>query len=164
MSRSARETKRRPIVCALAVLGLACSAGPKMRVPEAMDVAPPQPLVLSVAAPSGEATPSVAGGAPQVLQIEISRIDNPSHQAFTIAISLVSPPSPAAPASVGSVAPYPPDQPSRLMLLLPPAVQAAIAAGAPPPRFRLVLQPVATDRALIAPLQVTVALRSLGPG
>jgi hypothetical protein len=93
------------------------------------------------------------------LQVQVTQIDNPSRQAFTIVVSLVVPPL-----AVGAIAPYPPDQPSRLTLLLPPAVQAAIVAGQTPPRFRLSLQPVATDRPLVAPLQVAVALPALGPG
>jgi hypothetical protein len=152
----------------LAVLGLACSAGPKAKVSEAMDVAAAQLLVLSVQAPSGDARPAAVTGAPQVLQIEISQIDNPSRQAFAIAVSSIAPSGAGAEsrslAPVGSVAPYPADQPSLLTLLVPPAVQSAIAGSPAPPRFRLMLQPVATDRALVAPLQVTVALRSLGPG
>ena len=158
MNRSARETTGRPVIIlgALAVFGFACSAGPKMRPPEAMDVAPPQPLILSVAVPSGEATPSVAG-APQLLQIELAQIDNPSRQAFAIAVFLGSAP-------VGTVAPYPPDQPGRLSLLVPPAVQSAIAANQVPPRFRLVLQPAANDHPLLAPLQISVSRLALGPG
>jgi hypothetical protein len=117
------------------------------------------PLVLSVQAPSGEVTPAAASGAPQTLQVLVSQIDNPSLQAFTIAVSLVASP----PMTVGSVAPYPADQPSRLTLLVPAAVQAAIAAGQAP-RFRLELQPVATDRSLVAPLEVMVTLPTLGPG
>jgi hypothetical protein len=154
---------RRPniLLGALAVLGLACSAGPKMRVPESMDVAPSQPLVLSVAAPSGETTPSTVTGAPQLLQIEIAQIDNPSRQAFTIAVSYVSS---SAAAVVGTVAPYPPDQTGRLSLLVPPAVQLAIAANQAPPRFRLALQPAATDRPLQPPLQISVSRLALGPG
>ena len=152
----------------LAALGLACSAGPKAKVSEAMDVAPAQLLVLSIQAPSGDARPAANTGAPQVLQIEVTQIDNPSHQAFTVAVFSIASSGAGADnrslAPVGAVAPYPPDQPSRLTLLVPPAVQAAIAASPSPPRFRLLLQPVATDRSLVAPLQVTVALLSLGPG
>jgi hypothetical protein len=165
MNRSARESKGRFVLGALAVLGLACSAGPKMRVPEAMDVTPPQPLVLSAAAPSGEATPSLAGGAPQSLQIDIAHIDNPSRQAFTIAVFLVSPsPSSSLPVPIGALAPYPADQAGPLSLLVPPAVQSAITANRAPPRFRLVLLPAEADHALLAPLQVTVARLALGPG
>jgi hypothetical protein len=148
----------------LVVLGLACSASPRAKVVEAMDVAPAQLLVLSVQAPSGEGTPAAVTGAPQVLQVDVTQIDNPSHQAFTIAVFFVSPSPAPAQTPVGAVAPFPPDQPGRLSLLVPPAVQAAIAASPAPARFRLVLQPVATDRSLVAPLQATVALRSLGPG
>lgn len=159
MNRSARETNRRPIILvgALSVLGMACSAGPKMRVTESMDVAPSQPLVLSAAAPSGEAPPSAITGAPQLLQIEIAEIDNPSRQAFAIAVFFGS-------ASVGTVTPYPPDQAGRLSLLVPPAVEAAIAANQAPPRFRLVLQPAATDHPLLAPLQISISRLALGPG
>ena len=156
MNRSARDTKRWPVVGALAVLGLACSAGPKMRIPEAMDVAPPQPLLLSVASPSGEATSSVTG-APQSLQIEIAQIDNPARQAFTIAVFYGSAP-------IGAIAPFPPDQAGRLSLLVPPAVQSGIAASQAPPRFRLLLQPVAADHPLVAPLQLSVSRLVLGPG
>jgi hypothetical protein len=140
-------------------LALACSGGPKAKVTEPLDVAAPASLVLAVQTPSGEAMPAVTNGAPQTLQVQVTQIDNPSRQAFTIVVSLVVPPL-----AVGAIAPYPPDQPSRLTLLLPPAVQAAIVAGQTPPRFRLALQPVATDRPLVAPLQVAVALPALGPG
>jgi hypothetical protein len=159
MSPFARATTRRLVPSLLAALALACSAGSKAKVSEPIDVAAPQPVALSVEAPSGEATPNAASGAPRTLQVQVTPVDNPSRQAFTIAVSLLAPPL-----TVGSIAPYPPDQPARLTLLVPAAVQAAIAAGQAPPRFRLMLQAVANDRPLVAPLQVTVALLSLGPG
>ena len=145
---------------ALAALALACSAGPRAKVTDPVDVAVAPPLVLSIQNPSGEVTPAAATGAPQTLQVQVSSIDNPSAQAFAIAVSLVASP----PLALGAVAPYPPDQPSRLTLLVPPAAQAALAAARTPPRFRLVLQAVATDRPLVSPLQVTVSLPALGPG
>jgi hypothetical protein len=167
MNRFAREATLRPARCLLAALALAlaCSASPKVKISEPTDVAAAPPLVLSVQAPSGEATPASASGAPQTLQLQVSQIDNPSLQAFSVAVFFVAPlAAPAAPVAVGSVAPYPPDQGSRLTLLVPPAVQAAIAASPTPARFRVLLQPVANDRPLVAPLQITVALLALGPG
>jgi hypothetical protein len=160
MTRVARATRRRLVPSLAAALVLACSAGPRAKVDEPMDVAADPPLVLSAQTPSGEAIPTAASGAPQTLQVQVSQIDNPSGQAFAIAVSLAGP----SPLAVGSVAPFPSNQPSRLTLLVPPAVQSAIAAGPAPPRFRLSLQPVASDRPLVAPLQMIVSLPVLGPG
>jgi len=159
MKRFARETSRWCALGLLAVLGLACSAGPKMRPSEATDVANTQPVLLSLGAPTAETVPASVSGTPQTLQLEVSRIDNPTRQAFSIAVSFMA----AAPIMIGSVALYPPDQPARLTLLVPPAAQAAIAATQPP-RFRVSLQPVANDRPLVAPLQISVSLLALGPG
>jgi len=119
---------------------------------------PTMHVTLTASAPRQDiALPAVAA-APATLTLAIAAIDNPSSQAFSLGASVVWSAAGAAAIeeTIGSVTPYPATQPGSFALTVPEAARKSLARGDGQLALRVVLLPIAADRALPEPLRVTL--------
>lgn len=104
---------------------------------------------------------------PTTLILPITAIANPSAQAFSLSASVVwsnaGAAVPGAPEvagsleeSIGVVTPFPPAEPGSFALGVPGAARSLLSRREGQLTLRLSLQPIAADRVLAEPLQVTL--------
>jgi len=144
--------------------GCATSAGPTAETPAGHASSSSSPsaaaneLRLTATAPSQEtaegAGVGVLRGTPEILELSVVGISNPSSQSFSIKASLIQPDGVA---DIGTVSPYPPDATGTYMAVVPSALRSVVVAQAHAARVRLTLVPLSPDRLLAEPLEVVVA-------
>jgi hypothetical protein len=117
-------------------------------------------ITLTASAPRQDVALSPRPAGLSTLTLTITGIEDPSAQAFSVSASVVwHAASGGGPIvqPLGSVTPYPATRPGRFVLGVPDAVQQILARRDGQSSLRLVLQPIAADRALAGPLRVTLA-------
>ena len=115
----------------------------------------PIAATLTAATPAQEFEVPRLPSPPRVLTLTISRIQNPLGQGFSLACTAKG--SEGALIALGTVTPYPPEQGGTFTLSVPPPAAQTLASKTGQVKVRLALAPVAPDRPLAAPLEVTVS-------
>ena len=117
----------------------------------------PIAVTLTAGAPEQDFDAPAFARAPRTLLIFVSRIDNPSNQAFTVTSSVRSSKSDGGltTADIGSVTPYPSDHPGTFALSVSDAAKEIFIHGEGRARVRLSLRPISAEGRLAEPLHVT---------
>lgn len=118
-------------------------------------------VTLTVSSPRRDVALSPLPAGLATLTLTITRIEDPSSQAFSVSASVVWNAAAGGEPIVqplGSVTPYPATQPGRFVLGIPDAARHLLARRDGRLSLRLALQPIAADRPLVEPLRVTLAV------
>jgi hypothetical protein len=113
-------------------------------------------VVLAAAAPRQAAEISAFAVAPAMLTLVIDAIDNPSAQGFSIATAVTWSGTDASAVELGVVTPVPDAPSGSFVLSIPEAARMLLMRRDGRLSLRLSLLPIAADRPLTAPFQVTI--------
>jgi hypothetical protein len=143
------------VVLAVAVLAaVACSSDVKaVGQPDSA----PRAVVLTAAAPRQDVPVSAFAVAPAMLTLVILAIDNPSSQGFSVAAAVTWRGTDERTVELGVVTPFPATQPGRFVLSIPEAARMLLMRRDGRLSLRLSVLPIAADRPLADPLQVTIS-------
>jgi hypothetical protein len=128
-------------------------------IPSAAPTSVSMPVTLTASSPAGTVALPSADGA-TTLELDVSRIVDPSGQAFAVRVSLrwVGEAGPSV-VNLPPVSPYPPATPGAFVLLVPSDAMRAAAQNAATIEASLTLEPIAASSVLRDPLEIVASLR-----
>jgi hypothetical protein len=149
---------RRAPLCTL-FLWLAAACTSSSRPVEMPDASPRGEVLLTAEVFSKEFPLGAVPEAPSALEVVLLRITNPSGEAFSVRLSLISPGPEGATRAVdlGGFTPYPSGQTGSYLVTISEPAREILKSATSDTRLRVSLEPVAPERPLPRPLEVAVS-------